>query len=118
MTREEAISHCRYYKGESECPFKSDRLSWFWDMERVYAKNNGVFVGESALYRRLGGKLYPGIPNPLLYIMFTSWAKYVYDISKSLHEFYEVVDYYLFVADDYYPQDKIPNYRPMSVSLT
>ncbi len=109
MTREELIKQCRYYGGEKECPFDSDSLHWYWDMERVYVSCNGEFEGETDYYKRIGGKNYPGIPFPLLIVMFTSWGKQTYDIQQSLSSFYDIVADYLFVANGHYAEDEIPN---------
>ena len=60
-TREELIKQCKYYKGEEKSPYNSNGdTDWFWDMERVYVKSNGECEGEEEIYRRLGGKSYPG----------------------------------------------------------
>ena len=108
MTRQELIAQCRYYKGEEECPFEPKNMKWFWDMERVYVGNLGVFDGEKSYYEHIKGKRYPGIPYALLMVMFTSWAKYAYYIEKEIGEFYDLVDEYLFIPNDYIPEDKIP----------
>lgn len=108
MIREELIKQCRYYKGEEKSPYSNGDIDWFWDMERVYVKSNGVCEGEADIYRRLGGKSYPGIPQTLLYTMFTSWAKEVYDIRRNLPHFYKIIENYLSVAGNHYPQDQIP----------
>lgn len=108
-TREELIKQCRYYKGEETSPYNNRDLYWYWDMERIYVRDRGVFQGESDYYTRVGGKSFPGIPSPLLLIMFTSWAKDVYDIQRGLPQFYKIIEDYLFVADDHFPQDQIPS---------
>lgn len=109
MTREELIKQCRYYKGEKECPeVFTGVLRMYWDFERIYVDCGGVFEGERAYYERFGGKKFPGIPYPLVIIMFTSWAKWTYDIKKEMPQFYDVVDDYLSIPDDHYPKDKIP----------
>lgn len=77
-------------------------------MERVYVMHNGKFDGESEYYKAIGGKTYSGIPSDLLMIMFTSWAKYTYDINKEIEDFYLLVDDYLFIANSHFPSDKMP----------
>lgn len=108
-TREELIKQCRYYKGEEECPSIFDaELSWFWDMERIYVQAGGIFSGEIEYYKNISGQYYPGIPDALIHIMFTSWAKFTYDIKRELPQFYRIVSQYLSVADDHFPQGKTP----------
>ncbi len=57
MNRDELLKHCRYYNGEAKCPFDDGDMAWFWDMERVYVRNNG----EGEYYLALGGRIYPKI---------------------------------------------------------
>ncbi len=109
MTREDRIKQCRYYKGEETCPYEDNALRWYWDMERVYAVNDGDFEGETDYYKMIGGKTYPGIPFRLLMVMFTSWGKQTYDIKRSLPSFYDIVANYLFIANDHYPENEIPS---------
>lgn len=109
MTREELIKQCRYYNGEETCPYEDNALIWYWNMERVYVVNDGDFEGETDYYKEVGGKIYLGIPFPLLMVMFTSWGKQTYDIQQSLPSFYDIVADYLFIANDHYPEDEIPN---------
>ena len=109
MTRKDRLKQCRYYNGEETCPYEIDPLIWYWDMERVYVANNGEFEGEADYYKRIGGKNYPGIPFPLLMVMFTSWGKQTYDLQRSLPSFYDIVADYLSVANGHYPEDEIPN---------
>lgn len=109
MTKKELLKQCRYYKGEEHSPYGDLNLNWFWEMERVYVANNGEFGGECDLYNVIGDRRFPGIPFPLLIVMFTSWSKYVFDVKTALPDFYEKVEYYLFVANDHYPEDKIPS---------
>lgn len=40
--------------------------------------------------------------------MFTSWGKHSYDLEQGLPLFYKAVEDYLFVANDHYPEDRIP----------
>lgn len=109
MSKQELIKQCRYYKGEDKCPFEDGDMSWFWDMERVYVSSSGKFVGETAYYKTLKGKTYPGIPFALLMVMFTSWGKWTTGIKEHIKDFYNLVDEYLFIPNDYLPEDKIPN---------
>ena len=109
MNRSDLIKQCRYYRGETTNPFDDESLCWFWDMERVYVKCNGEFDGEREYYDRLNGKKYPGIPNNLLSVMFTSWAKYAYNIQNELSKFYKLIDEYLAIANDHFAEDKIPS---------
>ena len=99
-TKEKLIAQCRYYKGEPQSPFSdsSGRMDWFWDMERVFVESDGRFTGEQDYYKRLNGKSYPGIPFSLLMVMFTSWGKQTYDIKRSIGDFYELIDFYLNIA--------------------
>ena len=107
-TREELIKQCRYYKGEEECPSIFDaELSWFWDMERVYVQSGGVFSGEAEYYKAISGRYYTSIPDAIIHIMFTSWAKFTYDIKRELPKFYRLISQYLMVTPDHYPKDRI-----------
>lgn len=107
--QEELIGKCRYYSGQANNPFDDQKLSWFWDMERVYVMHNGKFEGESEYYKAIGGKTYSGIPFDLLMVMFTSWAKHSSNIKNEINDFYIFVDDYLFIANDHFSEDKIPN---------
>lgn len=78
-------------------------------MERVYVDNDGKFYGEGDYYKQINGKHYPGIPFDLLMVMFTSWGKTTYSIKNSINDFYKLIDEYLFIANDHFPEDKIPS---------
>lgn len=60
-TKEQRISHCRYYKGEEECPYKHgidatrDERCTFWVYEEYYAKGFDNLDGEYADYKHQGG---------------------------------------------------------------
>lgn len=108
MTKDELIKQCRYYKGQAKCPFSHSDIAWFWDMERVYVKNEGQFYGETELYHNLKGKKYKSIPYNLLMVMFTAWAKYETDIKENIEKFYKLVDLYLDFVSDHIPKDKVP----------
>lgn len=111
FVKEELLKHCRYYGGEESCPFNDPALQWFWDMERVYVQSKGVFSGERVYFNKfVDVSLFPGIPTLLLLIMFTSWGKYIHGLDKaSIEGFYDVVRNYLFVPNDHFPEDKIPD---------
>jgi hypothetical protein len=108
MTKSNLAKHCRYYRGGKN-PNIDEDMAWFWDMERVYVEHNGEFSGESEYYKTIGGKEYKGIPHALLIIMFTSWAKGVYDKKKEINNFYKLVNEYLSIPNDHFPEDEIPN---------
>lgn len=109
MTRDELIKQCRYYKGEEECPFDGV-LSDYWGMEEIFVYKKGELNEEDAsYYKAVGGKSYPGIPFPLLIIFFHFWGKGVHGIEDNLPSFYRMIDDYLFVANDHYPEDIIPS---------
>lgn len=109
MEKKDLIKQCRYYNGQEKNPNTDDFLAWCWDMERIYVRNNGVFVGEEEYYKNIGGKEYKGIPHTLLMIMFTSWAKTAYNIKDNINRFYKIVDDYLFIPNDHYSENEIPN---------
>ena len=110
MTKEELIKQCKYYKGEDGNPFEGRKdLCWYWDMERVYVESGGEMFPMRDEYEAYGGKKFPGIPYELLIIMFTSWGKHSHDLRRGLPLFYKLVEDYLFVANDHYPEDQIPN---------
>lgn len=110
MTKNDLIRQCRYYRGQESNPNPdNDSIAWFWDMERVYVEHGGKFKGEADYYKAIKGKKYPGIPFDLLMVMFTSWGKTVYSIKDSIDKFYKLIDEYLFIPNDHFPEDKIPN---------
>lgn len=110
MTKKDLIKQCRYYRGQDSNPHQSNgNMAWFWDMERVYVEHGGKFKGEADYYKAIEGKEYPGIPFELLMVMFTSWGKTAYCIKDSINKFYKLIDEYLFIPDDHFPEDKIPN---------
>lgn len=111
MDRVKLISTCRYYSGEEKCPFKTDELALYWDLERSYVDNSrGVINAEQdALYRSIKGRDYKGIPRALLIWMFTAYMKQSYNVKDSLPFFYAFIDGYLNVASDYFPEDEIPH---------
>lgn len=65
-TKEQRISHCRYYKGEEESPYKHgieatwDERCTFWAYEEYYANGYDNLDGEYAEYKRNGGGGYSG----------------------------------------------------------
>ena len=109
-TRSEALSKCRYYSGEDVCPFSVDSLKHYWELEWVYVAHDVELDKlQDELYLALGGKDFSGIPRALLIVMFTAWGKGVWDIKKSLPNFYKFIDDYLQIASDHYPIDEIPH---------
>jgi hypothetical protein len=108
-SREDLIKQCRYYKGQEVNPFTDSEIAWFWDMERVYVKNNGIFRGEEGYYMAIGGKKYKGIPFYLLMTLFTGWGKYTEDMKAHINDFYTLIDEYLDFVSDEIPRNKIPN---------
>lgn len=107
-SREDLMSQCRYYRG-GDNPNTDGNMAWFWDMERVYVQSGGKFKGEDEYYKNINGKDYKGIPHSLLIIMFTSWGKTAYNIKEEIDEFYKLIDEYLFIPNDHFPEDEIPN---------
>ena len=110
MTREELIKQCRYYKGEDENPFDGGALHDYWWVEELFVYKNGELnEADASYYKAVGGKLYPGIPFALLIMFFHIWGKGVHGIKENLPSFYRMMDDYLFVANDHYPEDVIPS---------
>lgn len=107
-SEKELMSHCRYYRGGNN-PNTDGDMAWFWDMERVYVEHGGVFEGEEDYYKNIKGKEYKGIPHALLMVIFTSWGKSACNIKEEIEKFYKLVDEYLFIPNDHFPEDKIPN---------
>ena len=109
---EKLLKQCRYYKGEEKSPYSDSLLAWFWDMERVFVKSNGIFSGEREYFNKcVQISQYPGIPPTLLLIMFTSWLKsnpYFTDFEELSADFSKVIKEYLFIANDHYAENKIP----------
>ena len=65
-------------------------------------------VSSSGSVSITNGKSYPGIPFDLLMVMFTSWGKTTYSIKDSINDFYRLIEEYLFIANDHYPENNIP----------
>ena len=109
MNNAEFISQCRYYSGEQECPFQSNHLIHFWEIERYYVNHKGVLNKlEYDHYKGIGGKDYKGIPPALLTEFFFLWSKGVYTPQDHLEAFYKLVDEYLEIASEAFPKDEIP----------
>lgn len=106
--KEKRMKQCRYYRG-GENPYCYGNMAWYWDMERVYVDRGEQFSGESDYYNAIKGKEYKGIPRTLLIIMFTSWGKTTHDIKNDINLFYRLMDEYLFIPNDHFEEDKIPN---------
>ena len=98
----EAISQCRYYRGEEECPYTgATKLRIYWDLERVYCGHRGELDKlNDEYYIAIGGKDFTGMPRALLITLFGAWCKGAYDAKGSLPAFYDFVDYYLKVPAD------------------
>ena len=110
MTREELINQCRYYNGEQKAPCDGV-LAVYWDLERSYVNNAHGALDEEQdrYYRTIGGKEYTGIPRGLLIWIFTSYVKQSYSPKDALPSFYRMIEDYLFVAADHFPEDEIPD---------
>lgn len=112
-TKEQRISHCRYYKGEEESPYKHgieatwDERCTFWAYEEYYANGYDNLDGEYAEYKRNGGGA--GIPEKLLSMMVYFHFKYGGTYDEDFNGFYKEVEEYLSLAADCYPVDNIPN---------
>ena len=79
----EALSKCRYYSGEEDCPFSIDALRHYWDLERLYVAHDGELNKlQDELYTALGGKEFGGIPRALLIEMFTVYGKWLLEEAK------------------------------------
>lgn len=83
MEREELIKQCRYYKGESDCPFYDALDGRFWNYERFWV--NWCISGDSFLlemvdeYTRRGlADFHTEIPitlRAILYNRYDHWAQ-------------------------------------------
>ncbi len=108
--KKELISTCRYYHGEQVCPYMTDDLKHYWEIERIYANGDGEIDAENdSHYNNLGGKDYPGIPRTLLITMFAFWGKGVWDLLKSMPEFRKFVDGYLQAAAEHLSPGEVPH---------
>ena len=107
--KQELVKQCRYYGGEDECPYDDEGMSWFWEMERVFVANGGELFPMHECYENINGRSFPGIPYPLLIVMFTSWGKGVCGVAEEIGRFYEVVEDYLDIPSGHFPKDIIPN---------
>ncbi len=109
MTREELIKQCRYYRGydDDERASRPGEYNGFWSCERYWVNCNGKVDEYLAHeYEKIGGKKYLEIPYGLLLIIFSSWGKYVYKMTKEkLPDFYDHIDLYLELAK---VQDEMP----------
>ena len=113
--QKEMIKQCRYYHGEEECdlliPDRNMRLFWEYEKEWVRLGRDTVNPEETELgyFYHCGGKKRPGIPESLLDVMVHYYCKGYMSMSDAVAEFDKFIDEYLFVANDHYPEDKIPN---------
>lgn len=107
------ISTCRYYSGGNVCPFNTDELSLYWDLERSYVLNDrGKLIEEQdSYYKGINGKDYKGIPRALLIWLFTAYMKQSGNPKQSLPKFYQFIEGYLEAASDHFKKDVIPHNR-------
>lgn len=114
--QKDMLKQCRYYYGEEKCDLliPNNDIEWFWMCEKEWVELGRDKVDrDSELFEfyQEGGKKRPGIPESLLDLMFHYFLRecdYM-DESEIVAEFDELIDKYLFIANDHYPEDKIPN---------
>lgn len=106
--KQDLIKHCKFYRGEDVCPIDdlSSPMHWFWDMERVYVRNNGELFPMHEDYEMCGGKKYDDLHYPILIVMFTSWGKFTYCIEDAMDNFYELMEKYIRCAKEYNYKNK------------
>lgn len=93
--QKEMLKTCKYFKGEEECPYEDFPEGWFWDMERVYTESDESDFNEmGGLYKNHKFRQFD-MPETLLYVMFTSWAKQEMYYDESIPHFYDLVEKYL-----------------------
>lgn len=91
MIKEELIKHCRYYKGEKECPFENGNEEIFWDYEQRWVEwtiKEDPFLKEMenellGLSQNLLDKdprlIDKNKPFSLVALLFNRWGKWVND---------------------------------------
>ncbi len=76
QTWEQRLSHCRYYKGEDECPYENgDIKSDYWWYESYYVRGTTDRWAYDD-YMNFGGKAFPGVPPQVLGVMLHFFFKY------------------------------------------
>lgn len=110
----ELVKQCRYYNGESECNWliPDDDLTTFWNVEREWV--NGMFdknLGELPYLYKCGVKKRQGIPETLLAYFAHLYFDSPIDTNELAKSFNKFIDRYLFIANDHYPEDEIPNHE-------
>lgn len=85
MDKEDAISFCRYYHGESECPFKDVERSTLWKIEGMWTDKITSGIAVDILDRALQEyisyglgefQMSDGVPISLKAILFNRLMKY------------------------------------------
>lgn len=84
MNKQDAIKFCRYYHGESECPFKDDECSTLWKIERAWAERmttgNTEQIEEAVSEYVACGlgefQMHDGVPISLKAVLFNRFCKY------------------------------------------
>jgi hypothetical protein len=103
MKREDAISFCRYYKGEKECPlFYDPNKSLLWEYEKYWVDQSVKFsnikeedyVSDGTLEEYLSVGLThfqrtDGIPITLKALLFNRYAKTSYSMKSAVDGFKE-----------------------------
>jgi len=103
MKREDAISFCRYYKGEKECPlFHDPNKSLLWEYEKYWVDQSVKFsnikeedyVSDGTLEEYLSVGLThfqrtDDIPITLKALLFNRYAKTSYSMKSAVDEFIE-----------------------------
>lgn len=85
MNKQDAIKFCRYYHGESECPFKDDERSTLWMIEIMWTEKITRDIAEDFLDRALQEyiayglgefQIHDGVPISLKAVLFNRLCKY------------------------------------------
>lgn len=109
-TREDLLKDCRYYKGGNVNTYNNPNLSRYEWLESIYVDRGGkMMTSQMQEYEALGGKRFAGVPYALLIIMYTHWAKAVWNVKENLPEFYSLVEEYIHISTTIYKSDVFPS---------
>lgn len=84
MDNKDTIKFCRYYHGESECPFEDAEHSTLWKIERAWAERMTIghteqieeAIIEYVTYGLGEFQMRDGVPISLKAVLFNRFCKY------------------------------------------
>lgn len=100
MKKEELIKHCRYYKGEEECPYKTDEgrtnkgLLWFYEKKWVcdYEERESYYIEyvQDYICHELGlFEETDGVPISLKALLFNRYDHWTQGDPEGFKEWYK-----------------------------